>query len=64
MDSMVKLLDTAPEVECANGLVYIVLDGVRVFAYPPHVARTANERIRRALDEMDAANNQKVVAFR
>jgi hypothetical protein len=64
MDSMVKLLDVAPEVEVANGLVYILLDGKRAFAYPPHIARVANDRIRRALDAMDAANSEKVVAFR
>jgi hypothetical protein len=64
MDSMVKLLDIAPEVEVANGLLYILLEGKRAFAYPPHVARLTNNRIKRALDEMDAANVGKVVAFR
>lgn len=64
MDSMVRLLDVAPEVEVANGLLYIILDGKRHIAYTPHVARVANERIRRALDAMDAANSEKVVAFR
>jgi hypothetical protein len=64
MVSMVRLLDVAPEVEIANGLLYIVLDGERHIAYTPHVARVANERIRRALDAMDAANAEKVVAFR
>lgn len=64
MDSMVKLLDTAPEVEIDNGLVYILLEGRRAFAYPPHVARLTNNLIKRALDIMDTENAEKVVAFR
>lgn len=64
MSSLVPLLATAPEVEIESGLLYIVIDGQRHIAYTPHVARVANERIRRALDAMDAANSEKVVAFR
>ena len=64
MENMPRLLVVAPEVEIENGFVYIVLEGRRVFAYPPHVARLANERIKRALDVMDTDNAGKVVAFR
>ena len=60
MDHMCKLLDVAPECESANGLLYIILDGKRCFAYPPHIARITNERIKRALDKMDADNAKKV----
>ena len=64
MENMPRLLVVAPEVEIENGFVYIVLEGRRGFAYPPHVARLANERIKRALDAMDTNNAGKVVAFR
>lgn len=64
MDSYIRLLDTAPEVELANGLLYVVIDGKRTFAYPPHIARLTNHRIKRALDAMDAANVGKVVGFK
>lgn len=64
MDSMVRLLTVAPEVKVTDGLLYIVIDGKTRVAQTPHVARVVNERIRRALDEMDAANSKKVVAFR
>lgn len=57
------LLDAAPECEIANGFIYIVFDGKRRFAYPPHIARVANERMRRALDQLDRDNAKKLVAF-
>lgn len=64
METMVKLFDTAPEIEAENGFIYLVYDGRRIFASQPHVARIAIERVRRILDELDAANAEKVVAFR
>lgn len=64
MDSKIILLDVAPEVEVANGFIYLLVGGRRAFAYPPHVARIANNRIRKALDDLDAANTNKVVGFR
>ena len=62
--AIVRLLDAAPDIEIANGLVYIVLDGERVIAAPPHIARVTSERVRRTLDAMDAENADKVVQFK
>lgn len=62
METMVKLFDTPPEIEVEHGFIYLVFEGRRIFASQPHVARVAIERVRRILDELDAAN--KVVAFR
>lgn len=64
MDSLVKLVDTAPEVEVANGLLYVIIDGKRSFAYPLYIARVTNEKIKRALDAADMASAGKVVSLR
>lgn len=57
------LLDTPPDIEVFEGIIYVVFDGKRHFAYKPNIARIANERMRKALDEFDRQNSGKVVGF-
>ena len=64
MGKFAALLDTAPDIEVKNGLVYIVFKGRRALALPPHTAMVTNHRIKRALDALEAENRKKVVAFK
>ena len=63
MDSVI-FLDAAPSVEITNGMVYLLHKKNRAVAMQPYIARLLHKRLTKALDAMDAANNEKVVAFR
>lgn len=62
--AIVRLLDAAPDIEIENGLVYILLDGQRTFAAPPHIARIITVRVKVLLDQFDAENANKIVKFK
>ena len=64
MPKRIRLLVDAPEIEISNGMVFMLVNGKRKFAFTRHVALTTNESIRRAVVKLDTASRKKVVSIR
>ena len=64
MGTMVMLLDVAPDIELAGGMVYLLFNGKKTYACSPHVARVAVRRIERALRKLDRENVGKVAGIK